>query len=209
MDNEKDLEKTDQNPVEITFFPHELAKVFYESQIFSDIKSEAQAIVKMIAGKEIGLSPIHSMNSVYIVRNKVGYEVKIFLSKLKKSKMYDYATDFKENEKGEIESVTVSFFRVNDKEKELLGKSAFSLKDAARTGLINKQAYKDYPKLMMFYRAASDGMKIYTPDILDGNAIAEDYIEVSQNGTIAKSVKVDFENATIETSPLNQKETVI
>jgi hypothetical protein len=151
--------------------PSGLAKVFYESKIFKDIQSEAQAIVKILAGRELGLSPIQSMNSVYIVGNKIGYETKVFLSKIKKSGKYDYAAKYGDD------NVEVEFFRVNGNERESLGKSEFSLKEAARVGLINKEAYKRYPKLMMFYRAASNGIKMYCPDILDGAALAEDYIE--------------------------------
>jgi hypothetical protein len=170
-----EIEKEGEEREEI--IPKGLAKVFYESKIFKDVGSEAQAIVKILAGREMGLSPIQSMNGVYIVENKIGYETKIFLSRLKKSGKYDYEVTFTEKE-GRTESASVAFFRVEGKERRGIGISKFTIYDAARIGLINKAAYKNYPKLMMFYRAASDGMKMYCPEILEGAALAEDYIEV-------------------------------
>ncbi|MDR1104175.1 MAG: hypothetical protein LBK92_02310 [Endomicrobium sp.] len=177
--------------------PSGLAKVFYESKIFKDVQSEAQAIVKILAGREMGLSPIQSMNGVYIVENKIGYETKILLSKLKKSGKYDYEVAFSEN-KEKVEKATVDFFRIrtNGQEgKEFIGSSQFTIQDAARIGLINKQAYKNYPQLMMFYRAASNGMKMYCPDILDGAALAEDYIEIDRMSNDAETeVRLNGQN---------------
>jgi hypothetical protein len=178
----KKIENVEQESNLQEVIPKGLAKVFYESKIFKDVQSEAQAIVKILAGREMGLSPIQSMNGVYIVENKIGYETKILLSKLKKSGKYDYEVTFEEKE-GKTESATVDFFRImvnnpNGNGKEFIGSTKFTIYDAARIGLINKSAYKNYPQLMMFYRAASNGMKMYCPDILDGAALAEDYIEV-------------------------------
>jgi hypothetical protein len=183
--------------------PKGLAKVFYESKIFKDVGSEAQAIVKILAGREMGLSPIQAMNGVYIVENKVGYETKIFLSKLKKSGKYDYEVTFTEKE-GKTESASVAFFRVEGKEIRGIGTSKFTIYDAARIGLINKSAYKNYPKLMMFYRAASDGMKMYCPDILEGSALAEDYIEINEENS-EKEIKFDGKKIEIEDICENDK----
>jgi hypothetical protein len=149
------------------------------------------------------------MNGVYIVENKIGYETKILLSKLKKSGKYDYEVTFKENE-GKVESATVDFFRIivnnqNGNGKELIGSTKFTIYDAARIGLINKSAYKNYPQLMMFYRAASNGMKMYCPDILDGAALAEDYIEVVSNQE-EKETEIKFDKEKITIGNNNEQE---
>jgi hypothetical protein len=177
--------------------PEGLAKVFYESKIFKDVQSEAQAIVKILAGREMGLSPIQSMNTVYILDSKIGYETKVFLSKLKKSGKYDYEVTFvclkDKNNSEVVEKATLDFFRIDGKEgkKEFIGSSQFTMYDAARIGLINKAAYKNYPKLMMFYRAASNGIKMYCPEILEGGVLAEDYIEVGAMSEMGKEEEVE------------------
>ena len=157
----------------------DISKVFYESGIFVDIKSEAQAMVKILAGMEIGLSPIQSMNSCYIVGNKVGYETKIFLAKLKETGKYDYRVKHEFDDKGVAMGCEVEFLWMNASSEFIpIGTSRFDRQDAIRTGLINKDIYKKYPKLMMFYRAASDGIKMFCPQILNGAALYEDYLEV-------------------------------
>ncbi len=54
---------------------------------------------------------------------------------------------------------------------ELVGVSEFSEKDAELAGLLtgpNKDTYKKYPRNMYFYRAMSNGVKWYCPDISSG-----------------------------------------
>lgn len=173
----------------------DLSKIFYASGIFKDIKSEAQALVKIFAGQEIGLTPIQSMNSVYIIDNKIGYEVKVFLAKIKSSGKYDYNVSYELDEKG-VKEASVQFVKLIKGQQELIGVSSFTRTDAIRIGLINKDAYRKYPKLMMFYRAASDGIKLYCPEILNGAHLAEDYIEV--NGSNTGTITIDGGNINVE-----------
>jgi hypothetical protein len=157
--------------------PEGLAKVFFESGIFKDIKSVSQATVKILAGREMGLSPMQSMTNVYILENKVEYGTEIFLSKIKKSEKYDYSVKFNEKD-NKIESCDVTFYSINLGERIEIGTTNFSVFDAARLGLINKFNYKNYLDLMLFYRAAIKGIKIFCPDILGGAEVHEEYQEV-------------------------------
>jgi hypothetical protein len=47
-----------------------MALALFESQYFSDVKSKAQAIVKVMAGNELGLPPFASMTSIHIIKGK-------------------------------------------------------------------------------------------------------------------------------------------
>ena len=62
--------------LEILREPKALGEVFAESGMFTDVKTAAQAVVKIIAGKELGLSPIESMNSLYMVNGKIAISSK-------------------------------------------------------------------------------------------------------------------------------------
>ena len=46
------------------------AKALYASNYFSDAKSEAQAIVKVMAGAELGLQPFAAMTGIHIIKGK-------------------------------------------------------------------------------------------------------------------------------------------
>ncbi|MDR2251830.1 MAG: hypothetical protein LBD98_03265 [Endomicrobium sp.] len=198
------MEKIKEDPAKYPeIMPEGLAKVFYESKIFKDVQSEAQAIVKILAGREMGLSPIQSMNTVYILDSKIGYETKVFLSKLKKSEKYDYEVTFTEKD-AKVESATVDFFKVTKKDdpNSFIGSSQFSIYDAARIGLINKTSYKNYPKLMLFYRAASNGIKMFCPEILDGAALVEDYIELMPS---TQEVEVSLKGEEIKVGEIDEQ----
>jgi len=145
-------------PLEILKEPMALGEVFAESGMFTDVKTAAQAVVKIIAGKELGLSPIESMNSLYMVNGKIAVTSKIIASKIKNSEKYDYVIDVLTNEE-----CTLIFYRIND-EKTELGKSTFTFKDAAKAGLVNKDNWKNYPRNMLFARALSNGARWFCPD---------------------------------------------
>ncbi|HEX9679758.1 MAG TPA: hypothetical protein VGA08_04020, partial [Candidatus Saccharimonadales bacterium] len=46
------------------------AGALHESGYFSDTRSKAQAIVKVMAGAEIGLPPFASMTGIHIIQGK-------------------------------------------------------------------------------------------------------------------------------------------
>src|SRR3990172_7232314 len=47
-----------------------LGAIFAASGMFVDTKTQAQAVVKIIAGKELGLSPIESMTNIFFINNR-------------------------------------------------------------------------------------------------------------------------------------------
>ena len=167
-----------------------LCDVFVQSGIFEDVKSAAQAIVKVLAGREIGLSPLESMMNLYIVKNRVAASAKVISSLIKKSKKYDYQIAKLDNEE-----CTILFFDVHDERLEI-GKSTFTLKDAARAGIVNGTNWKNYPRNMLFARAISNGARWYCPDVYCGyiqeelegitEAPKEDVVTITDNGEVKK-----------------------
>ena len=149
--------------------PMALGEVFMKSGMFKDVKSQAQAVVKIIAGKEIGLAPMESMQNIYMTPDgKIGVMAKIVGALIKKSKKYDYTLE----KLDDTECIIVFFIIENEKRIEL-GKSSFSFKDAAKAGLVNKDNYKNYPRNMNFARALMNGARWYTPDVYCGYAVEE------------------------------------
>jgi hypothetical protein len=128
--------------------------------MFPDLKSQAQAVVKILAGRELGLSPLQAMTDIYIVNGKIAIQAKVIASLIKKSKKYDYHID-----KWDNDECIISFFQINGN-KEKIGESSFTIKDAAKAGIVNKDSWRNYPRNMLFARAISNGGRLFCPDVI-------------------------------------------
>lgn len=154
---------------EILTEPMALGEVFMKSGMFADVKSQAQAVVKILAGRELGLAPLESMTNIYIVNGKVALQAKIIGSLIKKSGKYDYTVE----KLDEQECIIVFHTLEKDGKKTELGKSAFTIKDAAKAGIVNKEVWKSYPRNMLFARALSNGARWYASDVFCGYTAEE------------------------------------
>jgi len=167
-----------------------LGDVFFKAGIFKDIKSAAAAAVKIIAGKEMGLTPIQAMNGLYIVNDRIGVQAQILAAKVRLSGKYDY--DFKEHDSKKCALV---FYRIIGEKREVMGESIFTFEDAARAGIINKDVWKNYPKNMLFNRALSNGVRFFCPEIaigyipeeLEGVEPKPDVITMTKEGEVEKN----------------------
>ena len=160
-------------PAEFLSEPMALGEVFMKSGMFGDVKSQAQAVVKILAGRELGLAPLESMTNIYIVNGKVALQAKIIGSLIKKSSKYDYTVDNLTNEE-----CTITFYQmITDSDNKIkrteIGKSTFTIKDAAKAGIVNKDSWKNYPRNMLFARALSNGARWYANDVFCGYTAEE------------------------------------
>lgn len=137
-------------------------KVLAASGMFNDIQGAAQAVVKVLAGREKGLSPIESLTGIYMVQGRVTYSANSMAAFVKSSTRYDYRIKTLTSELCEI-----TFFERDEE----VGCSSFSIKDAQTAGLAQKGVnWRCYPRNMLFARAISNGIKWFCPDLLAGGA---------------------------------------
>lgn len=133
-----------------------IGKAFAESGMFPDIKTAAQAVVKIQAGAEMGIPPFAAMSGIHIIQGKPTVGAGLMAANVKGSGKYDYRV---------IESTekvcSIDFYQG----KEKIGNSTFTIEDAknAQTKNLDK-----FPKNMLFARAISNGVKWYTPDVFSG-----------------------------------------
>lgn len=158
-----------------------LGEVFVKSGMFPDLKSQAQAVVKILAGKEYGLTPLQAITELYIVNGRISMSAKLIASAVKKSLKYNYHVDVHT-----AEECVISFFEITDKGAIEIGKSTFTIKDAARAGVINKEVWKSYPTQMLYARAISAGGRMFCPDIITAYTPeeAEDIVTIPTTGTV-------------------------
>ena len=138
---------------------HTLADTFVKSGFFSDTRAAAQAVVKILAGRELGFGPMASMTGVYIVKGRVSLSANLLAAAIKRSGRYNYRVSEMTDERCMIE------FTEND---EPCGESAFTIEDAKGAGLLANQTWKQYPRNMLFARALSNGARWYCPDVFGG-----------------------------------------
>jgi hypothetical protein len=130
-----------------------IGKAFAESGMFADIKSAAQAVVKIQAGQELGIAPFAAMSGIHIIQGKPTVGAGIMAAKVKASGKYDY-----EVVKMDEKICSLDFFQG----KKKLGNSTFTIEDAKKA---NTKNLDKFPKNMLFARAMSNGVRWYTPDI--------------------------------------------
>jgi hypothetical protein len=143
-----------------------ISKAFYESGMFTDIKSVAQAMVKISAGQEIGIPPFASMTGIHIIQGKPTIGAGLIASRLKGSGKYDYRV-VEASEK----VCSIDFYQGNTK----IGNSTFTIEDARKA--LTKNIDK-FPKNMLFARAISNGVKWYCPDIFSGPVYVPEEMQV-------------------------------
>lgn len=180
--------------------PMALGEIFFQSGMFADVKSQAQAVVKIIAGKEMGLAPMQAMMGLYMTqKGQIGVMAKIAGAIVKRSGKYDYTIT-----KHDDKECSITFYSIDGERKEL-GVSTFTFKDAAVAGLANKDVWKNYPRNMLYARALGNGITWYCPDVLCGCYIAEELKEIPEEEpeTPMAALEFDQEGNEITTEAVN------
>ena len=150
-----------------------LGDVLAQSGYFADAHQAAQAIVKIMAGRELGFGPIASMTGIHIIQGRPAIGADLMAKAVKRSGRYNYRVAELTNEACNIE-----FFEKSNDAWQSIGTSRFTKADAAKAHTKNLDAF---PRNMLFARAMSNGVKwfcpdalgltTYTPEELDGNGI--------------------------------------
>lgn len=161
-----------------------LGDILAKSGYFQDTRDAAQAIVKVLAGQELGFGPVASMTGVYIVKGKVSLSANLMGAAVKRSGRYNYRVLELTDEAAEIE-----FFE----DGKGIGRSRFTLQDAQKAGLNGSDNWRKYPRNMLFARALSNGVKWYCPDVTGGPAYTPDELGavVDEDGEVIEAEAID------------------
>jgi len=165
---------------------NKMAVVFRDSKFFKVNGDEnqqlAMAVVKMVAGRELGMTEFESMRSLHAYEGKVELTASAIASRIKKTGRYDYSIDTL-SEKG----CTISFYGPDPRtgtSRIKLGSTSFNDKDAQAAGLLGKDVWKKYAQDMYFARALSRGARQHCPDVFNGAIYTEG--EVIEEATVTR-----------------------
>lgn len=164
-----------------------LADVFAQSGLFSDIKGAAQAVTKIIAGRELGFPPIASMTGIYIVKGRVTMSANLIAAAIQRSGKYSYRVVEMTNK-----VCIINFYE----QQQQIGTSTFDEKDAQDAGLLNNDNWKKFRRNMLFARALTNGARWFTPEIFGGLIYTPDELGAESPADISAEI-----NASIETLP--------
>jgi hypothetical protein len=137
----------------------QIGRVMSESGFFSDSRSAAQAVVKILAGQELGFGPFASMTGIHIIQGRPSVGANLMASAVKRNGRYNYRVTKMDDSICDIE-----FYEHG----EAIGSSSFTVEDAKRAGTQNMGKF---PRNMLFARAMSNGVRWYCPDTFNGSAV--------------------------------------
>ena len=179
------------------------AKAMAGSGFFSDTKQASQAIVKILAAREIGLGPFAGMTGVNIIQGKPAFGANIMAACVKKSGRYNYRVT-EMNDK----ACTIEFMERLDGKWITSGESKFTIDDARKAGTKNLDKF---PRNMLFARAMSNGVRWYCPDVMNGSVVytpEELGADVDEDGTVVEVVEVRRDAPIAEPIPADVSEVV-
>lgn len=152
----------------------ELGNVLTKSRYFTDASDASQAIVKVLAGRELGIGPIASMTGIHIIKGKPALGANLLASCLKRSGRYDYRV-----KELTAQNAAIEFFEITLGKRESLGISSFSIADARAAGTQNLDKF---PRNMLFARALSNGVRWFCPDVTGGPVYTPEELGAPVNG---------------------------
>jgi hypothetical protein len=149
--------------------PVALGWIMARSGLFPDITRASQAVVKIIAGRELGIGPFAAMCDIHLVDGSPVVGARILAALVRQSTMYDYRVVEWTNER-----CAIDFYRRGEKLEPTV---TFSDDDARRAGLDRPRAdgapshHTRFPRNMKFARAISNGVGLHCPDLTAGTPV--------------------------------------
>lgn len=169
-----------------------LGDVFAQSGMFADAQDKAKAVVKILAGQELGFGAFASMAGVRIIRGNVALSANLMASAVKRSGKYTYRVLTMEPDICKIE-----FFERDGGQWVSIGVSPFTIEDAHKAGTQNMNKF---PRNMLFARAMSNGVRWFCPDVTGGPAYTPEELgeEVDEDGDMVRIERLPAASLPVE-----------
>jgi hypothetical protein len=145
-------------------------KVLLASGMWPQFENEPQAWAAAEYGRELGLGPAMSLNSIFPVNGKLGIMTNVMLAVAKQTAGVTW----------KIEAMTpkgciIVFSRPGFEPL----KATFDESDAKAAGLLGKDNWRGYPTDMYFIRAAARGIRKIAPDAILGIYTVEELRDIA------------------------------
>jgi len=162
-----------------------LADMAIEAKLVPKGMTTEQVILVLQKGHELGIPPTEALASMYVVNGRVALEGEAMLGLIYGS--------------GKCAGIKFEPIRADEPDKQgwavtmsrndmaLTHREVFTMKDAEKAGLLGKETYKSYPRVMLRWRAVAACARIVFPDVIGGLYLPEELgapVEVDEDGTV-------------------------
>lgn len=135
------------------------ANAMAKSGYFNDSREAAQALVKILAGQEMGFGAFSAMSGIHIIQGRPAIGANLMAAAVKGSGRYNYrVTEMSDK------TCSIKFYEHGEE----IGVSTFTIEDAKRAQTKNLDKF---PRNMLFARAMSNGVRWYCPDVFNGSTV--------------------------------------
>lgn len=143
---------------------------FAQKDVRDRQQAHAQAVAKIMWGRELGVGPIAAMTGISVIQGRPEVGAHLIAAAIKKHPRYDYRVVEHTSAACEIE-----FFQ----DEKPCGRTRYTLDDAKAAGLATKDNWRKHPRSMLFARAISEGYRTHCPDAfgMSGPVYSEGEIE--------------------------------
>ena len=135
-----------------------IAEAFALSGYFRGARDAAQALTKMLIGRELGLAPGSAIRAIYISEDgRVGLYAETMAALVRRHPRYDYRVPEHTNEACRVAIIDRAT-------GEVMGEVRWTLEEARAAGLLRKANWVKYPRPMLFARALTEAVRVHAPD---------------------------------------------
>lgn len=158
-----------------------LADALYQSGMFPNVKNKYGALAIIEYGRELGIQPVISLQTMSVINGKICMEAKTMMAMAERNKI---GIEILEKSK------QISRVKFTKRGKEPFTEE-FTIKDAERMGFLKKSNWQLYPEEMLFWRCISKGLRAYDPGSILGLYSTEEMemLEVKEEFTKPKEEK--------------------
>jgi len=175
-----------------------IARAFAQSGMFPGIKEQSQAVVKILAGQELGFGAVYSMMKIHFIQGQLALSAEAMAALIKRSGTYSYQIT------KHTDTECVMSFLDNGK---AVYESKWTLEDAKRAGVLKSgSGWEKFPRAMLFARALSQGARIVCPHVIMGTYTAEELgAEVDEQGEVITVPVEVIDEAVVQTATATEQ----
>jgi hypothetical protein len=141
----------------------QIASMFTKSGMFSEITTTEKAMVVLMAGLDLGISPSVAIRTIPVIKNRPSPSAQVLLAVMKNRRdicLYFICIESDENH------AIFETHRVGDPMPQ---KCTYTMDDAKKAGFYEKNPnYKSQPKIMLQWRCVTILGRTVYPDIING-----------------------------------------
>jgi hypothetical protein len=174
-----------------------MAEMLAKSTLLPDaLKNKpSDVVVQILAGQELGLSPLASIRGVHIVQGKPILSADTMVGLVLASGLCEYFAQVEAT----ASAVT---FETKRKGSPVSQRCTWTMEDAKRAGLNTKDNWRLHSRQMLSARARSELARSVYPDVLAGVYVPEEHVDVRPMAPADPSV-IDAEYTEAPLDPLS------